>query len=271
MTEHVLQSFIDQSALAIERTILVEQAAKAETAAESERLRAALLSSISHDLRTPLASIVGSVTSLRQLGDQMPKRDRADLLATIEEEAARLSAFVGNLLDMTKLEAGALDIRRDWVDVGDAIHGAVARAAKAVPARKVSVTVVKNLPLIRGDAVLLEQVLYNLIDNANKYSEPQSITRVSADFAPGHVEIRVTDEGIGIPQDALTKVFDKFYRVAGSDGRAPGTGLGLSICAGLVKGMGGTIRAESPVANDRGTRIVVHLPIPADEPRRKEG
>lgn len=271
MTEHVLQSFIDQSALAIERTILVEQAAKAETAAESERLRAALLSSISHDLRTPLASIVGSVTSLRQLGDQMPKRDRADLLATIEEEAARLSAFVGNLLDMTKLEAGALDIRRDWVDVGDAIHGAVARAAKAVPARKVSVTVVKNLPLIRGDAVLLEQVLYNLIDNANKYSEPQSTTRVSADFAPGHVEIRVTDEGIGIPQDALTKVFDKFYRVAGSDGRAPGTGLGLSICAGLVKGMGGTIRAESPVANDRGTRIVVHLPIPADEPRRKEG
>lgn len=135
-TASALQSFADQAAIAIERTRLMEQATKAATAAESERLRGALLSSISHDLRTPLASILGAATSLRQLGDRMGKQDRADLLATIEEEATRLSAFVSNLLDMTRLEAGALDIRRDWVDVSDVVRGAVARAGKSFPSRR---------------------------------------------------------------------------------------------------------------------------------------
>jgi len=258
--DSALQSFIDQAATAIERTMLVEQAAKAETAAETERLRAALLSSISHDLRTPLASIVGSVTSLRQLGERMSKEDRAELLATIEEEAGRLSRFVSNLLDMTKLEAGAIDIRRDWVDVGDTIRGAVARAKKSFPRRMIDVSIDKKLPLVRGDATLLEQVVFNLLDNAHKYSGPQSVTGVKAQAVARDVEIAVRDDGIGIPSDALEKVFDKFFRVAGGDGRAPGTGLGLSICAGLVRGMGGSISAESPIANERGTRIVVRLP-----------
>jgi len=260
-TESALQSFIDQAAIAMERTTLVEQAARAETAAETERLRAALLSSISHDLRTPLASIVGSVTSLRQLGERMSSEDRRDLLATIEEEAGRLSRFVSNLLDMTKLEAGALDIRRDWVDIGDAVRGAAARARKSFPRRKVELNVPDGLPLVRGDATLLEQVVFNLLDNAHKYSGPQSMTRIAARRAGDTVEVAVSDDGVGIPPEALEKVFDKFYRVAGSDGRAPGTGLGLSICAGLVKGMGGAIRAESPIARSRGTRITVTLPV----------
>jgi len=261
-TASALQSFADQAAIAIERTRLAEQAASAATAAESERLRGALLSSISHDLRTPLASILGSATSLRQLGDRMDKQDRADLLLTIEEEATRLSAFVSNLLDMMKLEIGALNIRRDWVDVADAVRGAVARAKKSFPARRIETFVPAKLPLIRGDAALLEQVLFNLFDNAHKYSPPESVTRVSITLATGGaLHIVVADEGIGIPSEALNKIFDKFYRAHAGDGRAPGTGLGLSICAGIISAMGGTISAQSPLANGRGAEISILLPI----------
>jgi two-component system sensor histidine kinase KdpD len=264
-TLNALQSFADQATVAIERTRLVDQATEAATNAESERLRAALLSSISHDLRTPLASILGSATSLRQLGERMPKQDRADLLATIEEEASRLSTFVSNLLDMTRLEAGALDIRRDWVDVSDAVRGAVARAAKNLPRRQTRTSLDGDLPLVRGDAALLEQVLFNLLDNADKYSPPGSVTRIAAFASAGEVRITVTDEGIGIPKDALSKIFDKFYRVAGGDGRAPGTGLGLSICAAIVTAMGGTITARSPTASGKGSEFEVALPAGKSE------
>jgi two-component system sensor histidine kinase KdpD len=260
-----IQSFIEQAAVAIERITLVEQATQAETAAEGERLRAALLSSISHDLRTPLASIVGSVTSLRTLGDRMSKSDRGDLLATIEEEAGRLSRFVSNLLDMTRLEAGAIDIRRDWVEVGDVVVSAAERARKAFPRRKIVTVVPDKLPMIRADAALLEQVLFNLLDNAHKYSDPSSVTKIEVKAGAAEIRLTVADGGIGIPVDALEKVFDKFYRVAGSDGRAPGTGLGLSICSGIVNGMGGTIEAESPIADHRGTRITINLPVGVNE------
>jgi two-component system, OmpR family, sensor histidine kinase KdpD len=266
-----IQSFVEQAAIAIERISLVEQATRAETAAEGERLRAALLSSISHDLRTPLASIVGSVTSLRTLGDRMPMTDRSDLLATIEEEAGRLSRFVSNLLDMTRLEAGAIDIRRDWVDVGDVVASAVERARKAFPQRTIECALPDKLPLFRGDAVLLEQVLFNLLDNAHKYSEQGLSTHVYVTTTPTELALDVADHGIGIPAEALEKVFDKFYRVAGSDGRAPGTGLGLSICAGIIKGMGGSIRAESPIEGNRGTRIRIALPIDANGAPRQAG
>ncbi|WP_439544455.1 ATP-binding protein [Hyphomicrobium sp.] len=260
-TANALQSFADQAAIAIERTHLVERAAHAATEAESERLRGALLSSISHDLRTPLASILGSATSLRQLGERMPKSDRADLLATIEEEASRLSSFVSNLLDMTRLEAGALDIRRDWVDAGDAVRGAAARILKIFPQRRVEIVLDDGLPFVRGDAALLEQVLFNLLDNAHKYSPPASVTRIAARAAPaGKLRITVADDGIGIPEEALSKVFEKFYRVAGGDGRAPGTGLGLSISAALVSAMGGKISAASPGAGGKGTEIAIELP-----------
>ena len=258
-----LQSFIEQAAVAIDRITLVEQASKAETTAEGERLRAALLSSISHDLRTPLSSIVGSVTSLRTFGDRMSQSDRDELLATIEEEAGRLSRFVSNLLDMTRLEAGAIDIRRDWVEVRDVVASAVARSRKAFPMRKIEIKTPDTLPLIRGDAVLLEQVLFNLLDNAHKYSDPGTSTQVQVTATATEITVGVSDRGIGIPAEALEKVFDKFYRVAGSDGRALGTGLGLSICAGIVKGMGGAIKAESPTMNDRGTRISITLPVEA--------
>jgi len=227
-------------------------------------LRAALLSSISHDLRTPLASIVGSVTSLRTLGTQMSPSDRSDLLATIDEEAGRLSRFVSNLLDMTRLEAGAIDIRRDWVDIADTVNGAVRRARKSFAGRRIDVTLADHLPLVHGDAALLEQVVFNLLDNAHKYSGPQSVTRIDSKSEGGSIKIVVSDQGIGIPPEAMQKVFDKFYRVSGSDGRAPGTGLGLSICAGLIKVMGGSIVAESPICANGGTRMTIQLPQAPD-------
>jgi two-component system, OmpR family, sensor histidine kinase KdpD len=260
-TEAALQSILDQAAIAIERTRLVDQAAKVETAAEGERLRAALLSSVSHDLRTPLASIVGSVTGLRTLGDRMSQSERADLLLTIEEEASRLSRFVSNLLDMTKLEAGALDIRRDWVAVADTVRRAVTRANKTFPKRKTELAVSPNLPDIRGDTALLEQVVFNLLDNANKYSGPGTATRVSVKGEAGGVIVQVSDEGSGIPEQDLEKVFEKFYRVSPGDGRPSGTGLGLSICAGLIKAMGGTIKAGNSIAAGKGTCITISLPV----------
>lgn len=260
-TASALQSFADQAAIAIERTRLVEQAAKAATDAENERLRSALLSSVSHDLRTPLASILGSATSLRQFADQLSKQDRDDLLATIEEEATRLSAFVANLLDMTRLEAGALDIRRDWVDVRDTINGAVARARKLFAHRHTAIDIEAGLPLIRGDAVLLEQVLFNLLDNAHKYSPAESITSIAARHYGPTIKITVSDQGAGISAGALGKVFEKFYRVASGDGRAPGTGLGLSISFAIVTALGGSIVADSPVADGKGTSITITLPV----------
>jgi two-component system sensor histidine kinase KdpD len=265
-TESALQSFADQAAVAIERTLLVEEAAKMASAAESERLRSALLSSVSHDLRTPLASILGSVTSLRQLGDRIPKSDQAELLTTIEEEATRLTQFVNNLLDMTRLEAGALDIRRDWIDATDVIRGAVHRSRKLKPARKIKLSLPDALPLVRGDATLLEQVLFNLIDNADKYSPEASITAISAVAqSSGAITIRVSDEGEGIPSASLERIFDKFYRVGGSDGRTPGTGLGLAIAAGVIRAMGGDISARSPIKNGRGTEISIMLPASVEK------
>jgi two-component system sensor histidine kinase KdpD len=263
-TEGALQALSDQAAIALERTLLVEEAAKSDAAIESERLRSALLSSISHDLRTPLSSIVGSVTSLRTLGDRMTKDDRADLLTTIEEEAIRLSRFVANLLDMTRLEAGALDIRKDWVDIADAVRGAAARGQKSFPNRKMELNVAPELPLIRGDATLLEQVIFNLLDNADKYGGDASVTRIKVARVRDAVELSVTDQGPGIPPEALERVFEKFYRVGHGDGRAPGTGLGLSICQGIIKAMGGTIAAESPVAGGKGTCMIIRLPVPPE-------
>ena len=259
-TAAALQSMAEQATTALERTRLVAEAGRVATSAESERLRTALLSSISHDLRTPLASILGSVTSLKTLGDKMPAGDRGDLLATIEEETERLTRFVGNILDMTKLEAGVLQTRHEVLDVSAIARTAAARARRMRPSRNVEVVTAAGTPEAIADETLLEQVLINLLDNADKYSPAVSTTRVVIRSDGDTVAVGVIDSGIGIPQEALPRVFDKFYRVAGADGRAPGTGLGLSICAGLVRAMGGSIRAESPIEGDHGTRIVIELP-----------
>lgn len=263
--DRVVEALLDQTTIAIERTLLVGDAARAEASAESERLRSALLSSISHDLRTPLATILGAVTSLRSLGAQMPKESRTELLTAIEEETRRMSRFVTNLLDMTRLESPNLEIKRDWVDLGDVVRAAVARARTAWPEREVELAIAAGLPLVEGDSGLLEQVVFNLLDNANKYSEAGSPTRIAVSQHGAEMLVEVSDEGQGIPAADLERVFDKFYRVKQDDGRGPGVGLGLAICRGIVTALGGSISAASPIDRGRGTRITVRLPLKSAE------
>jgi two-component system, OmpR family, sensor histidine kinase KdpD len=239
---------------------------KAAALEENEKLRTMLLSSLSHDLKTPLSSITGAVTSLRQLRDQLPPQDRDDLLASIEEEAGRLARFVANLLDMSRIESGAVAPRRDFVDVADVVRGAAERSKKIFPAQKLSLSLARDLPFIRGDANLLGQVLFNLLDNAHKYGGDMGAA-VHARREGSEVVITVTDEGPGVKPNDLERIFEKFYRGGRADGRQAGTGLGLSICRGLVEAMGGTIVAQSPAIRRRGTRIVLRFPVP-EQPQR---
>ncbi len=268
--ERMLAAILDQTAVAIDRARLSADSVKHAAQLEGERFRTALLSSISHDLRTPLATITGAVTSLRQLGDKMSADSRDDLLQSIEEEGARLSRFVSNLLDMTRIEAGTVNARRDWVDVGDVVRMAIERARRYFPDHAVETSVAAELPLIRGDSVLLGQVLFNLLDNAGKYGGGQPIS-VYAKRDGRDVVLSVTDLGKGIPPRDLDRIFEKFFKRGKADGRAPGTGLGLSICRGFVEAMGGTIKAESPAQKRRGARIVMRFPaaeaVIADESR----
>ncbi len=265
--DRTLSAILDQTAIAIDRAQLIDKSIHAAALEENEKLRTTLLSSISHDLRTPLASITGAVTSLRELGDKMSGSERQDLLASIEEESGRLSRFVKNLLDMSRIEAGALETRRDWVDVGDAIRAATQRIRKVFPDGKVIVSVAPSLPFIRADANLLQQVLFNLLDNAHKYGGGAAVS-VHARQEGGDLVVTVTDEGPGIKPSDLERIFEKFYRGGRPDGRKAGTGLGLSICRGLVEAMGGTISAQSPALRRRGTRMI--LRFPAAETRGEE-
>ncbi|MDB5641618.1 MAG: kdpD [Hyphomicrobiales bacterium] len=258
--ERMLAAILDQTAIALDRALLVDEAIKVAALQENESIRDALLASLSHDLRTPLATITGAVTSLRELGAQMSEEQQRELLQSIEAESARLSRFVANLLDMSRIESGALKVRRDWVDVGDAVRGAVERSRKAFPQNPTNLSIEPGLPFIRGDASLLEQVLFNLLDNAHKYAGDVGAI-VHARREDGNVLISVTDEGPGIRPADLERIFEKFYRGGRNDGRRAGTGLGLSICRGIVNSMGGTIEAQSPAIRRRGTRMVIRIPV----------
>jgi two-component system, OmpR family, sensor histidine kinase KdpD len=261
--EAALQTVLRHAMIAIERTQLGIESAAARDEVERERIRSALLSSLSHDLRTPLASILGAVTSLRQLGANMPPAAQADLLAAIEEETGRLTRFVANLLDLTRLDTETPDLKSDWLDVADATQAAVARAKQLFPERELSLSAVAETPLVRGDAMLFEHVVFNLIDNAVKFSAPEQPIAVAVSAHDGAVVLTVTDQGRGIPPDQLQHVFEKFYRVRDGDRDIQGTGLGLTICERVVEGMDGTITAQSPTSSGKGTRMLVRLPIPA--------
>jgi two-component system, OmpR family, sensor histidine kinase KdpD len=257
--ERALNLILEQTAIAIDRALLVKDSVKTAALEENEKLRTTLLSSLSHDLRTPLASITGAVTTLRQFGETMAPAQRDDLLASIEEEAARLMRFVANLLDMSRIEAGALAPKRDYVDVAEVVRAAVERARKVFPGAEIATSLARDLPMIKGDANLLEQVLFNLFDNAQKYGGGAGAL-VHARRLGADVQISVTDEGPGVKPADLERIFEKFYQGGRSDGRKAGTGLGLSIARGLIEAMGGAIHAESPAARRRGTRIVIQLP-----------
>jgi two-component system sensor histidine kinase KdpD len=255
----LLDALSDQTALAIERVNLADDLDRAKIVAETDRLRSALLTSLSHDLRTPLASILGSATTLDSYGPRLDERAMGELTSTIREEAERLNRFIANLLDMSRIEAGALKPKSDFVDVAEVARAAVDRAGKAFAGQTFSTSLARDLPFIRGDANLLEQVLFNLLDNAQKYGGGGKVS-VHARPDGASVLISVTDEGPGIKPADLDRIFEKFYRGGRPDGRKAGTGLGLSISRGLIEAMGGKIWAESPAARRRGTRVVIALP-----------
>ncbi len=266
-TDRLLDALADQAAIAIGRMNLDNQMREAKVLAESEKLRAALLSSISHDLGTPLSTITGAVSTLRADSTGLGEVGRRQLLDVIHEESDRLARFVGNLLDMTRLEGGALILRRDWTDPRELAGTAVARLKKRLPSREINVAAVGVLPLLRIDPTLLGQALYNLLDNAAKYSPEGSPISIKIEATSSKVRFVIEDRGGGIPLNELDRVFDKFYRVRGKqDGRwgdrqIAGTGLGLAICRGLVEAHGGSVRLESPVADGYGTRAIVELPV----------
>ena len=256
----LLDALTDQAGIAIERVRLAEDIDEAKLQAETERLRSTLLASISHDLRTPLASIIGSVTALRRAGAAYDPAAQDELLATIQDEAERLNRFVGNLLDITRLEAGSLDFKREMADLAEIIETALRRATRVLAHHRVAVDLEADLPLVNIDAALFEQALFNLLDNAAKYTPGGSVVGIRAHRSPAGVAVDVEDEGEGIPPDQLERIFDKFHRAHDGDGRPVGTGLGLAICRGFIEGIGGHVVAANR-SDRQGARFTITLPI----------
>ncbi|BAF87566.1 osmosensitive K+ channel signal transduction histidine kinase [Azorhizobium caulinodans ORS 571] len=262
----LLDALADQTASALERAALAGEMADVRSAAEAERVRNILLASISHDFRTPLSSILGASSSLIEYGARIDPEQRRDLLSQIREEADHLDSMVRNLLSMTRLEAGALDLRRDWVDVGEVVNQSVAAARRRGAIQHLTVRLGENLPLVRADQILLNQVLANIVGNAVRYAGASASIEVSAERVGDEVEIAVTDSGPGIPSGLLGHVFEKFVRAASdrADG-GEGAGLGLAIAKGIVEAHGGTITAESPPpGRASGLRLAFRLPVEPD-------
>jgi two-component system sensor histidine kinase KdpD len=258
----LLDALMDQAALAIERVRLVEDLDRAKRAAETDKLRSALLTSISHDLKTPLAAVLGAASTLRSLSDALDEHAKADLLTTIVEESERLNRFIANLLDMTKLESGAIAPNCALHDLGEIVGSVLERASKILARHQVEVDLAKDLPMVEIDPVLFEQVLFNLLDNASKYATAGTTIRIRSWRERDSVGLQVLDEGDGIPPGDLEHIFDKFYRARKADQVRAGTGLGLAISRGFVEAMRGTIAAAN--RTDRsGAVFTIALPVPA--------
>ena len=259
--QDLINVLVDVGAAAIARAYLAESQAEAATLARTEQLRGALLSSLSHDLRTPLASILASVSSLREYGDQFTPEVREDLLATTQEEAERLNAFVANLLSMTKLDGGGMAVRRMGFDVDDVLHKSLSRHMQRVGDRTIVRTRAEPGVIAFGDPILVEQALSNVIENAIRFSPDGSCVRVDSRLDGDMVCITVSDEGPGVAAEELDQIFEKFYRSPSAIATIPGTGLGLSITRGLVEAMGGWVGAEVP----EGGGLWVTMMLPCNE------
>jgi two-component system sensor histidine kinase KdpD len=253
----LLEAFASQAALAIERVRLAEQARNIELLQATEKLQNALLNSISHDLRTPLVSITGALSTLDEENASLGDDARESLIETAREEADRLNRLVGNLLEMTRLEAGALHVVPEQTDLQDMIGAALGQIEHRLTSREITIDVPDDLPLVPMDFVLIVHALVNLLDNALKYSSEGSPLGVQAQLKDGEVQIAVLDRGLGIPPEDLTRVFDKFYRVQRPE-QVAGTGLGLAICKGIVEAHGGRIWASNRAGG--GTIVTIALP-----------
>lgn len=258
--ERFVAALLDQGAVALERAEFAAQAADAEALRRTDRLRGALLNSVSHDLRTPLSTVLGSVTTLLDYGKSLKANVQRDLLQSIREEAERLNRYVGDLLDMTRLEGGALVTRREWTDIRDVLRASVERVQRRLDNRTVTRDFPAQLSMVKADPSLLEQALVNILENAIAYSPDGSTIEVAAYEDRGNVVISIEDEGRGIPTEELERVFEKFRRMEEATDRGKGAGLGLAISKGFVEAMGGRIAAASPIHDAKGTRILISLP-----------
>jgi two-component system sensor histidine kinase KdpD len=253
-----LETFVNQVALAIERARLLEQARQTELLEATEKLQTALLNSISHDLRTPLVSITGALSSLDEDSPLLDSEVQHSLITTAREEADRLNRLVGNLLDMTRLEAGAIHLHCEASDVQDLIGATLEQFGSRLESRPIRVDLPPDFPLVPLDFVLIGQVLFNVIDNALKYSPAASPVDIQVQIVGQSLEIATADRGVGIPPGDLERVFDKFYRVQRPD-NVRGTGLGLSISKGIIEAHRGSIRAEN--RSGGGTIVTIGLPL----------
>jgi len=259
----LLKAFASQTALALERVELVRQAELAQTLRSRQRLERALLNSVSHDLRTPLSTITGVLSSILEEGERLSPSAHRELLENARDEADRLNRFVSKLLDMTRIESGAMNLRQEPCDLQDLIGCSLERVERQLLDREVLVTIPPDLPLVPLDMVLMLQVLVNLLDNANKYAPQGTPLEITASIDSGYLQLVVSDHGPGVPEGELEKIFEKFYRVPVPEG-AEGTGLGLSICRGIVEAHGGRLRAENRV--DSGLSVILCIPFSLNYP-----
>ena len=256
----LLDSLTDQAALAIERVHLVEDLDQAKRRVEADRLRSALLTSISHDLKTPLAAILGAASTLKGFSGELDGQGKAELVATIIEESERLNRFIANLLDMTRLEAGSIKPNMARYDIGEIVGTALERASKILARHNVEVEIGADLPLLELDPVLFEQVLFNLLDNAAKYAPRDTTVHIQCWQEESAVKLQILDEGSGIPIEETERIFDKFHRAQKQDQVLAGTGLGLAISRGFVESMGGSIIAANR-SDRQGAVFTITLPI----------
>jgi two-component system, OmpR family, sensor histidine kinase KdpD len=257
----LLDALIDQSALAIERVDLVDDLDQAKRRVEADRLRSALLTSISHDLKTPLAAIIGAAGTLKSFPSELTDQGKAELLSTIVDESERLNRFIANLLDMTKLEAGSIKPNAARHDVSEVVGSVLERASKILARHNVEVDTAADLPMLHLDPVLFEQALFNLLDNAANYSPPDTKIRIEAWQEESTVKLAVSDEGPGIPAHEIDRIFEKFHRADKQDQVQAGTGLGLAISRGFIEAMGGSLVAGN--RSDRpGAVFTIAMPVP---------
>jgi len=258
---HLLETFANQTALAIERAVLAEEAQAAQLRVQGERLRSSLLSSVSHDLRTPLAVITGSASTLLESGSALEAAVRQDLLQTIRVEAERLNRLVQNLLEMTRLEAG-VEVRKEWHSIEEVVGAALSRLEVVLRDRPVHTDIAKELPLVPMDDVLVEQILINLLENAVKYTPAGTTMEIRAWAEEDRAMVEVADRGPGLAAGDESRIFEKFYRGAARDSR--GAGLGLAICRAIVEAHGGRIWAQN--RPDGGAAFRFFLPIEGEPP-----
>jgi len=256
-----LASLAQPLAQALARVRLGEDLEAARLHGETEQLRSALLASVSHDLRTPLTVMRGSIDALATLGEAIPASDRQELLDATRQEAERLDRYIQNLLDMTRLGHGSLQLARDWVDPGDILASALQRLQPLLVGLRVTTRIEPGLPLLWVHPALIEQALVNVLENAIRFSVPGGRLEISLQRQGGELQIAVADEGPGIPLEDRTRIFDMFYTAARGDRGGQGTGLGLAICQGMVGAHGGRVSVDDGL-DGRGTTLRMHLPLP---------